>query len=63
MLAIQPGGLDCGDEELGAIGVFACIGHAHPSRPVVLQLEVLVWEALTIDALSWGETEQGREVG
>lgn len=62
MLAVQPGGLDCGYEELRAIGVFACIGHAHPPRPIVLQLEVLIWEALTIDALPWEKMEQVREV-
>lgn len=64
MLAIEPGGLNCSYEELRAIGVLACIGHAHPARPVVLQLEVLIWEALTIDALSWEETAgQGGVLG
>lgn len=27
--AVEPGGLDCGDKELGAVGVFAGVGHAH----------------------------------
>lgn len=57
MFAIQPGCLDGSYEELGAIGVLARIGHAHPPRPVMLQLEVLIWEALTIDALPWGENQ------
>lgn len=51
MLAIQPGCLDCCDKELGAIGVFTGVGHAHPARPIVFQLEVLIGKAFTIDAL------------
>jgi hypothetical protein len=27
MAAVQPGGDDCGDEELGAVGVGAGVGH------------------------------------
>lgn len=53
MFAVQPWSLNCGDEELGAVGVFASVGHAEPARAVVLQLEVLIWEAVSIDALSF----------
>lgn len=63
VLAIQPGCLNGRDKELGAIGVLACVGHAHPARPVVFQLEVLIGEAFTIDALSWeGRVGQGAEL-
>lgn len=54
MFAIQPGGLSQGDEELGAIGVRASIGHADPPNPIVLQFEVLIRKRLTIDAHPWG---------
>lgn len=64
MLAIQPGCLNCCDKELGAIGVFASIGHAHPAGPIVFQLEVLIREAFTVDALTWEERAgQGTWVG
>lgn len=62
MLAIQPGGLSQGDEELGAIGVRASIGHADPSNPIVLQFEVLIRKGLTIDAHPWGRpSKKGQE--
>lgn len=51
VLAIQPRRLHRGDEELGAVGVLAGVGHAHPAGAVVLQLEVLVREAVSVDAL------------
>ena len=35
VLAIQPGCLDCCDKELGTIGVFASVGHAHPAGAIV----------------------------
>lgn len=53
VFAIQPGSLNGGDEELGAIGVFASVGHAEPAVAVVLQLEVLIRETVSIDALSF----------
>lgn len=43
----------CGaDEELGAIGVGASVGHAQGTRPRVLQLEVLVLELASIYGLA-----------
>ena len=38
-----------GDEELGAIGVLSCIGHAKKALLGVLQLEVLIWELIAVD--------------
>lgn len=57
VFAVQPGRLDCGDEELGAVGVFAGIGHAEPTRAVMLQLEVLIRETVSINALAYKKTE------
>lgn len=59
MFAVQPGRLDCGDEELGAVGVFAGVGHAEPTRAVMLQLEVLIRETVSINALAYKETHRG----
>lgn len=47
---VEPRRLFNRDEELRPIGVLASIGHGQPSSTVVLQLEVLVCEAITIDA-------------
>lgn len=52
VFSIEPRRLHGGDEELGAISVFACVGHAQPSWAIVLQLEVLIREAITINTLS-----------
>ncbi len=49
MLPVEPRGLLDGDEELAAVGVLACVGHAEPSGAVVLQLEVLVVKLLAKD--------------
>ena len=50
--AIQPGGLDGGDEELGAVGVGASVGHGEGSGAGVLQDEVLVGEFLAVDGFA-----------
>jgi len=52
MAAIQPLGLYSCDEELGAIGVFASIGHAHPPRTLMLQLEILIRKFVTINTFT-----------
>lgn len=62
MFAIQPGGLSQGDEELGAIGVRASIGHADPPNSIVLQFEVLVRKCLTIDAHPWGRPRKAGQM-
>lgn len=38
-----------GDEELGAIGVLAGVGHGHETLLGVLELEVLVGKLVTVD--------------
>jgi hypothetical protein len=50
--AIEPAGDDGGDEELGAIGVGASVGHGEHVWLVVGELEVLVGELFTVDGLS-----------
>lgn len=42
-------GNDGGDEELGAVGVLAGVGHGQETLLGVLKLEVLVLELVTID--------------
>ena len=46
VLVVQKGRLDRGDKELGAIAVFAGVGHAEQARGVVRQVEVFVGERL-----------------
>lgn len=52
MLSVEPLGHNSGDEELGAVGVGSGIGHREQSGSTVLDLEVLVFELLTIDGFS-----------
>ena len=52
MFAIQPGGLGRANEKLGSVGVGSGVSHAENSGSSVLQLEVLVLELVTVDALA-----------
>merc|ERR1719310_358263 len=52
MAAVQPAGLHCRDEELGAVGVRPGIRHAQHTWAGVLELEVLVRELGPVDALA-----------
>jgi hypothetical protein len=52
VLAIQPGSDNGCNEELGAVGVWAGVGHGEETWLGVLDLEVLVLELLAVDGLS-----------
>lgn len=41
----------CSNEELRAVGVLARVGHAEHASLGVLQLEVLIWEFISVDGL------------
>mmetsp|Transcript_73486 Transcript_73486/g.118586 ORF Transcript_73486/g.118586 Transcript_73486/m.118586 type:complete len:253 (-) Transcript_73486:21-779(-) len=56
---VQPRGCHRGDEELGAVRVWSCIGHAEHARAGVLQVEVLIWELGSVDALATGAVPTG----
>ena len=57
MLVVQPGGLDRGDEELGAVGVGTRVGHGEEARRGVLDQEVLVVELRSVDRLAPGSVK------
>lgn len=52
VLAIEPRGDDGSDEELGAVGVGAGIGHGEEAGLGVSELEVLILELLAVDRLA-----------
>ena len=54
MPSIQPRACNGGDEELATVRVRSCSGHAEQERFGMLQLEVLIWETRTVNALSSG---------
>lgn len=58
MFAVQPRSSNSSDEELGAVGVFAGVGHAEPVGAVMLQLEVLIGETVSIDAFAYIEKDK-----
>ena len=60
VLPVQPGRLLDRDEELAAVGVLARVRHAQPALAVVLQLEVLVVEAVAKDGASAGACKNTR---
>lgn len=51
MFAIQPVCLCCADKELRAIGVGACVCHGQDTWPHMLQCEVLIRKAASVDGL------------
>jgi hypothetical protein len=63
VLAVQPGGNDGGDEELGSVGVGSSVGHGEQEGLVVPQLEVLIGELVSVDGLSTGTVVVGELSG
>jgi hypothetical protein len=57
--SVEPRGDDGGDEELRAVGVGAGVGHGEQTRFVVLQVEVLISELLTVDGLATSAVTTG----
>jgi len=54
VLAVQMRRLGRADEELGAVGVGAGVGHGQDPWPGVLEVEVLVVELVAVDGLAAG---------
>ena len=52
MLSVQLREEDNGDEELGAVGVLARVGHGEETNLVVLLGKVLIIELISIDGLA-----------
>ena len=57
MLIVQPGRLDGGHKELGAVGVGARVGHRQEARRGVLDQEVFVVKLGPIDRLATGSVK------
>ena len=52
MATIQPRAGHSGDEELRSVGIRSAVGHGQETRAVVLQVEVLISELLSVDGLT-----------
>ena len=58
MSTIQPFCFYCCDKELRAICVFSSICHTQPAWTIVLQLKILIFEAITIDAFTFNNKQR-----
>lgn len=58
--AVEPGGLNGGNEELGAVRVRTSVGHGENVRAGVLKLEVLVLELGTVNRLATTTIARGK---
>ena len=56
---VQPGTGHHSDVELGAVGVWPSIGHAHPAGSVVTKDEVLISEVLTVNTVATSAIKVG----
>ena len=59
VLAVEPGGDDGGDEELGAVGVWAGVRHRQEARFSVFELEVFIGELVAVNRLAAGAVVVG----
>eukprot|EP01043_Picozoa_sp_COSAG02_P049475 COSAG02_NODE_4971_length_4771_cov_1.547303_2_plen_235_part_00 len=59
VLAVEPRGLDGAEEELGAVGSRASVGHGKDTRAGVLELEVLIGELGAVNGLAAGARAVG----
>jgi len=59
VLAVEPGGDDSGDEELGAVGVGTGVGHGKKTGLGVVELEVLISELVAVDGLATSAVAAG----
>lgn len=56
---VQPWAWDSGDEELGTIGVWSCVGHRQHAWFVVLEHKVFVVEFVTVDGFATSSVSTG----
>ena len=59
VLAIQPGGRDRANEELGPVGVGPCIGHGKDTGALVTETEVFIGKLFTVDGTATGAVVAG----
>lgn len=59
MTIVEPGSFDGCNEELGAVGVGAGIGHRHNTGAGMLQGEVLILKLVAVDGLAAGTVVVG----
>ena len=59
VLAVEPARDNSGDKELRAIGIAASVSHAEQALLGMLQLEVLIVEAVAVDRLAPGAVTLG----
>lgn len=52
VLSVEPASHNCGDEKLRAIGILSSVCHGEKARSSMLELEVLIWESVTVDGLA-----------
>jgi len=60
VFAVEPRGLDCGQEELGTVRVGTCVGHRQNARTGVFESKVFIGKLSAIDRLSAGAVMVGK---
>jgi len=59
VLAVEPRSLDCGQEELGTVGVGTCVGHRENAGTGVFESKVFIGKLSAVDRLSAGAVMVG----